>query len=120
MKRTLLLIFTLLSLIAIEILRVYFIMPFPGSQRANTIDIAYFINKYIWWFRIAGWVLLFVLALYALRHAKIWKKITLIFFILLYGAVFITLLGYFIFGRKLYCKYLTKGFFIFTQIKCNI
>ena len=45
MKRTFLLTLALLFLFAVEILRVYFIMPFPGSQRANTIDIAYFINK---------------------------------------------------------------------------
>ncbi len=37
----------LIYLIAIEILRVYFIMPFPGSQKGNTIDVAYFIDRNI-------------------------------------------------------------------------
>ena len=88
MKRTLLLIFALLFLFAVEILRVYFIMPFPGSQRANTIDIAYFIGKYIWWFRLIGFVLLVPLAWHALKNARLWKKIVLTFFIFLYAGVF--------------------------------
>ena len=88
MKRTLTLIAALLFLFALEILRVYFIMPFPGSQRANTIDIAYFLNKYIWAFRILGFMLLLSFAIYAYQHARVWKKIVLTFFIILYGTVF--------------------------------
>ncbi len=88
MKRTLLLILALLFLFAVEILRVYFIMPFPGSQRANTIDIAYFLNKYVWVFRIVGFIMLLPLAIYAYRHARVWKKIVLSVFIILYGFVF--------------------------------
>ena len=41
-------------LIGAEIARVYYIMPFPGSQVAETIDLAYFIQSYIWIFRVAG------------------------------------------------------------------
>lgn len=88
MKRTLLLITALLYLFAVEILRVYFIMPFPGSQRANTIDIAYFLNRYIWAFRVLGFMLLLPTAIYAYRNARIWKKIVLSFFIILYVVVF--------------------------------
>ena len=88
MKRTLLLAFALLFLFGAEILRVYFIMPFPGSQRANTVELAYFVHKYIWSFRILGWMLLFAFALNFFRHAKLWKKITLSFFIFLYAVVF--------------------------------
>jgi hypothetical protein len=36
-----------------EILNVYFIMPMPGSQRMNSIDLAYFLYSYRWFFRIA-------------------------------------------------------------------
>ena len=88
MKRTLLLIFAILFLLATEILRVYFIMPFPGSQRSNTVEIAYFLNNYIWWFRIAGLLLLVPLMLHVYRKAKWWKKITASVFVLLYVAVF--------------------------------
>lgn len=88
MKRTLLLSFAIIFLLAVEILHVYFIMPFPGSQRSDTIDIAYFINKYIWIFRIAGLALLLPLAVHAYRHARTWKKIVLSVFLLLTGVIF--------------------------------
>ncbi|HTR28343.1 MAG TPA: DUF3179 domain-containing (seleno)protein [Puia sp.] len=56
MKR-LILVAGILLLFATEILRVYFIMPFPGSQRSNSIDLAYFIDRNRLWLRIAGWIL---------------------------------------------------------------
>jgi len=88
MKRTFLLIFAFLFLFAVEILRVYFIMPFPGSQRSNTLQAAYFIGKYIWWLRLAGLLLFLPLVWIAFQNGKWWKKIILLFFVLLYGAVF--------------------------------
>jgi hypothetical protein len=56
MKR-LLLVLGILLLLATEILRVYFIMPFPGSQHRNTIALAYFIDRNRVWLRIAGFFL---------------------------------------------------------------
>jgi len=56
MKR-LLLVLGILLLFATEILRVYFIMPFPGSQHSNSIGLAYFIDRNRLWLRIAGFVL---------------------------------------------------------------
>ncbi len=88
MKRTLLLFTGLLILFTAEILRVYFIMPFPGSQRSNTIEIAYFLNNYIWWFRILGFILIIPPVLYIFRNSRRWKKILLAFFVLLYAMVF--------------------------------
>lgn len=88
MKRTLLLIVALLFLFATEILRIYFIMPFPGSQKADTIKMAYFLNNYIWWFRIAGLALLIPLLLHVYRKTKWWKKILVSVFVLLYAVVF--------------------------------
>jgi len=41
----------IVGLIVFEILKVYFIMPMPGSQQMNSIDIAYFLNGYRWFFR---------------------------------------------------------------------
>lgn len=41
-------------LIASEIARVYYIMPFPGSQVEEMIDVAYFLHQYIWVFRVIG------------------------------------------------------------------
>lgn len=43
-----------LVLFATEILRVYFIMPFPGSQHNNTIGLAYFIDHNRVWLRLIG------------------------------------------------------------------
>ena len=88
MKRTFLLIFALLFLFAAEILRVYLIMPFPGSQKGNTIQVAYFLNNYICWFRLAGFILLLPPMLYVLRNSRWWKKILLSFFVLLYATIF--------------------------------
>ena len=44
----------ILILIVAEVARVYYIMPFPGSQVDEVIDLAYFIDGYIWVFRIIG------------------------------------------------------------------
>jgi len=41
----------IIGIIAFEILKVYFIMPMPGSQRMNSIDVAYFLHSYRWLFR---------------------------------------------------------------------
>lgn len=48
----------ILTLIVAEVARVYYIMPFPGSQVDEVIDMAYFINSYIWIFRIIGLALI--------------------------------------------------------------
>jgi hypothetical protein len=44
--------FGLLGLGLFEILNVYFIMPMPGSQQMDSIDFAYFLYSYRWFFRI--------------------------------------------------------------------
>ena len=89
MKRSLLFaLFAILLLLVFEILRVYFIMPFPGSQRANTIEQAYFINKYLWSIRILGFMMLVPFAWRILNKKVLWKKMLLVFFLMLYGAVF--------------------------------
>jgi hypothetical protein len=42
----------LIGLALLEILKVYFIMPMPGSQTMESLDVAYFIHTYRWYFRI--------------------------------------------------------------------
>jgi hypothetical protein len=86
--KKLLLVISLIILLGAEMLRVYFIMPFPGSQQSNTIGIAYFLDRYIWYFRIAG-VLLLIFSLYP-RFAgwKKWQQVLMILVIGLYGYVF--------------------------------
>jgi hypothetical protein len=58
---------SLACLISLEVLRVYFIMPFPGSQRAETISVAYWIDRNISWLRL---LLLSVVLLAGIRWLR--------------------------------------------------
>jgi hypothetical protein len=51
-KPSLLFAVSILLLTAAEILRVYWIMPFPGSQRGETLATAYALHRYIWLVRV--------------------------------------------------------------------
>ncbi len=57
MTRTVRFIAGIILLLGMEVLRVYFIMPFPGSQRSETLALAYFIHNNIGYFRIIGLLL---------------------------------------------------------------
>ncbi len=78
----------LLLLFSAEILRVYFVMPFPGSQVSNTISYAYWLDESIVWIRI----LVLALACYALLAAfksdRTWAKILLPLILVSYGILF--------------------------------
>lgn len=87
MKR-LLLVIGFLVLFAAEILRVYFIMPFPGSQKSNSIDIAYWISNNIFWIRIVALLLITIPAIQVLKRSKIWKKILLLLALAAYAYIF--------------------------------
>lgn len=82
------LIIGILLLIATEILRVYFIMPFPGSQQSNTIDWAFFIEKYKWPLRIIGLALIAKPASLLFTGKKIFPKILLSLFVIIYLIIF--------------------------------
>lgn len=62
----------LVALAVFEILNVYFIMPMPGSQRLNSLDIAYFLYTYRWWFRIIFIGLMLVGSYHAFQIPKRW------------------------------------------------
>jgi hypothetical protein len=86
--RVLVVILGIVLLVIIEILRVYFIMPFPGSQRNETIEIAYFIGNNIFWFRLTGLVLI-AFPLFKIFEAGSKKhKLVIGSLILIYGVVF--------------------------------
>ncbi|MGF1558856.1 MAG: DUF3179 domain-containing (seleno)protein [Flavobacteriaceae bacterium] len=42
----------IIGIILFEILKVYFIMPMPGSQEIHSIDVAYFLHSWRWMFRV--------------------------------------------------------------------
>src|SRR6185436_10747075 len=69
-------------------MRVYYIMPFPGSQQSNTITIAYFLNKWIWVIRLIGALMIIYGVWNIFPHWKKWKKAVFITGALLYTGVF--------------------------------
>ena len=88
MRKPLILILGLLFLISMEVLKVYFIMPFPGSQKSDSISFAYFLHNNIWWLRILGVIVIVGPLLNSLSKGKIWQKSLLVLVILLYGFVY--------------------------------
>lgn len=73
----------LTGLLLFEIANVYFIMPMPGSQRMNSIDVAYFLYRWRWIFR-GLFALLIVIGLLKATWKRKW---TLALPLLLLGAV---------------------------------
>jgi hypothetical protein len=86
--RSLLFFFGLLLLFAIEILRVYFIMPFPGSQHSDTIGLAYFLDRNIFWLRILALVMVLPSGVYFFRKGSRLRKVSMIVLVPVYGILF--------------------------------
>ena len=55
-----------------EILNVYFIMPMPGSQQMDSIDLAYFLYTYRWVFRGVFGIMILAGAPAVFRSRRIW------------------------------------------------
>ncbi len=75
--------FGIFFLIVLEIARVYYIMPFPGSQEKETIEFAYFLDQYLVWFRLFGIALIAYPAFQLIANSKAtirWTAIMLMFF----------------------------------------
>ncbi|MDF2189114.1 DUF3179 domain-containing (seleno)protein [Paraflavitalea sp. CAU 1676] len=86
--KQLLLVTGLLLLFTAEILRVYYIMPFPGSQQSNTIDLAYWLHNNIYWVRILGLLLIAYPVVQVFKQTGAWKKVLLVVVLALYATVF--------------------------------
>jgi hypothetical protein len=82
--RPLLLTLGLLLFFAAEFLRIYFIMPFPGSQHRDTIALAYFIGRHIWAIRIAA----LLLVIYGCQKMTRGKAILVSVLAVLYAVIF--------------------------------
>lgn len=78
----------ILTLILLEIAKVYFIMPFPGSQKSNSIGIAYFLDDNLWWIRLLIVVLLVYPLVNVVNSGKTLHRISAIVLILIYGVVY--------------------------------
>lgn len=86
--RTIVVLF-LLALCLAEILRVYFVMPFPGSQRSNTVDIAYWLSTHIVWIRIVALGVISIALIRVFKQGKNWEKIGLTFGVAGFAVLFI-------------------------------
>jgi hypothetical protein len=64
--------FGLLGLAVLEILKIYLIMPMPGSQRMESIDVAYFIHTYRWYFRVIFGLMIMVGSIQAFKMKRWW------------------------------------------------
>ncbi len=86
--RILLFVVAMIVLIGMEMLRVYFIMPFPGSQQDEAVRLAYFLNQNINYFR-AGGILLVAFPVYVFfRNGSQTMKIITTVVLAFYGFVF--------------------------------
>src|SRR3954447_25590283 len=87
MKR-LLLITGFLILFIVEMARVYFIMPFPGSQHQDTIELAYWLNNNTWWLRIVSlWLIAYPL-ITGWKHYNVWQRVLSSALLVLYAVIF--------------------------------
>ena len=68
----------LAGILLFEVLNIYFIMPFPGSQRINSIELAYFLYSRRWAFRIVFLIVAVGGSFYAFRTRKKWVPFTVL------------------------------------------
>lgn len=87
MKTSKAFIIAIILFILFEIARVYFIMPMPGSQRMNSIDLAYFLHSYRWIFRL---LLAIVMGMSLKTMMKQYLKTGLLMLLLLGGIAYAT------------------------------
>src|SRR4051812_28819777 len=77
----------LLLLFLPEVLRIYFVMPFPGSQILSTVDFAYWLSINIFWLRLLAFGLLLIPAIAIFRGGRTWEKVSLTAVMVSYGIV---------------------------------
>lgn len=75
----------IIILLAAEFFKIYYIMPFPGSQQGTALDISYFFHSYIWFFRVAGLLLLLPFLLKQFPKIRWWAKALFLLPLILYG-----------------------------------
>jgi len=76
----------LIGIILFEVMKVYFIMPFPGSQRMNSLDFAYFLHSYRLGIRSLFVLLIVIGALKAFQVKRKWIPglVTVIMLVVVY------------------------------------
>jgi hypothetical protein len=77
-----------LLLFSAEILRVYFLMPFPGSQVSDTVSYAYWLDRWVMWIRVLVLVPTCFALIAVFKRGRIWEKIVLPLILAVYAVVF--------------------------------
>ena len=112
--RRLILLITVILLFSAEILRVYFLMPLPGSQVSNTISYAYWLDHSIVWIRILALLLVCIALISVFKNGRTWEKIFLSSILASYAVVFF----YFNFrlpADKIFYQPVNKSFTVATN-----
>jgi len=86
-----LIILLILFLFFAEIFRVYLVMPLPGSQVTETVNIAYWLERHIMWIRILILLLGIIVLIRTFKKGKTWEKVGLSLAMLGYFLLFIVL-----------------------------
>ncbi|HMG15345.1 MAG TPA: hypothetical protein VK590_07870, partial [Saprospiraceae bacterium] len=89
-----------IGLILFEILNVFFIMPMPGSQEINSLDIAYFLYTHRWLFRAFFGLMIIVGIINSFQSKKKWIPI----FILLALGIIIYLFNFKMCADKMFLQ----------------
>lgn len=80
----------LLFLILTEVLKLYFVMPFPHFGISDGLKISYFISKYLWQLRLMGFLIIILPLIKLFYKSRIWQKALLTVSIGLYlGVVYL-------------------------------
>jgi len=109
-----LIVLLILFLFLAEFFRVYLVMPFPGSQISDTVDIAYWLERHIIWIRILI-LLLGIIALgRILKGGKTWEKVSLSLALFGYIPLF-TVLNFRIAADRKFLKPTNKSFITATE-----
>ncbi|MES2680591.1 MAG: DUF3179 domain-containing (seleno)protein [Bacteroidota bacterium] len=76
-----------LGLLVFEVLNVYFIMPMPGSQGINSLNLAYFLYSWRWVFRVVFFLMIAAGSSQAFKTKRKWMMVGPVVLLLLTGAV---------------------------------
>ena len=71
-----------------EILRVYLVMPYPGSQIIDTVTYAYWLNNHIIWVRLLALAIVFMVFIHIIRKGRLWEKLLFALILIGYTVVF--------------------------------
>ncbi|MBY0435563.1 MAG: DUF3179 domain-containing protein [Cyclobacteriaceae bacterium] len=99
----------ILLLACVEIARVYFIMPFPGSQEDESVQLAYTLQNNMGYVRLIGWVLILYPVISFFRSGSQMTKVIAGTLLAFYGLVFY-MFNFRFLADKMFLQPRTKSF----------